>query len=59
MSKSFMQRRHENPDYELFVYVTGVRCHDNKVHWNVVVEGEDDPEFAADIIDKAIEVLRE
>jgi len=59
LSKSFLDRRHESPDYDIEVWITGVLCPDGKVHWNVEVEGEDDPFEAAGILERAVEVLRE
>lgn len=59
MGKSFLDRRHETPEYDIEVWITGVRCPDNTVHWNVKVDGEDDPELAAGILERAAEVLRD
>lgn len=61
MKKSFMQRRHEKePDYDIEVWITGVRHGaTGLVEWNVQVEGEDDPDVAAGILERAAEVLRD
>ncbi|MEE9158923.1 MAG: hypothetical protein V3U60_11115 [Gammaproteobacteria bacterium] len=60
MSKSFRQRRFEAPDYDIEVWITGVRHGATGfVAWNVQVEGEDDPERAAGILERAAEVLRD
>lgn len=60
MSKSFLERRHESPDYDIEAWITGVR-HGNTgfVHWTVQIEGEDDDELAAGILERAAEVLRD
>ncbi|MBW8034106.1 MAG: hypothetical protein FVQ79_00110 [Planctomycetes bacterium] len=62
--KSFTQRRleklHEAPDYSIVAYVTGVKDgNTGMVHWQVSVEGEDDPIRAAGILERAVEVLRD
>ncbi len=60
MSKSFLERRFEAPDYDIGAWITGVRAGDSGlVHWNVEIEGEDDPELAAGILERAAEVLRD
>lgn len=59
MSKSFLDRRHESPDYDIEAWITGVRCPDGMVHWNVEIEGEDDHDLAAGILERAAEVLRD
>ncbi len=60
MPKSFLQRRHEkNPDYAIEVWITGVRVGGGIAHYDVHVEGEDDPDFAAGILERAAEVLRD
>ena len=60
MSKSFLERRHESPDYEIEVWITGVRAGNTGfVHWTIYVEGEDDCELAAGILERAVEVLRD
>ena len=58
-TKSFLERRHESPDYDIEAWITGVRLPDGKVHWNVEIDGEDDYEFAAGILERAAEVLRD
>ncbi len=58
MGKSFLQRRHESPDYEIEVWITGVRIPGTGIHWNVRVDGEDDSENAAGILERAAKVLR-
>ena len=59
VAKSFLDRRHESPEYDIEAWITGVRLPDGKVHWNVQVEGEDDPVIAAGILERAAEVLRD
>ncbi len=60
MSKSFLERRHKRPDYDITVWITGVVLGDTgKTHWNVQVEGEDDNEMAAEMLELAAEVLRD
>ena len=60
MSKSFLERRHESPDYEIEAWITGVRIPGTEdVHWNVYIEGEDDEDLAAAILERAAEVLRD
>ena len=59
MSKSFLDRRHEKPDYEIEAWITGIRMPDGMVHWSVEIEGEDDHELAAGILERAAEVLRD
>ena len=61
MSKSFMERRHEKePDYDIEAWITGVRDGATGfVHWSVQVEGEDDCDEAAGILERAAEVLRD
>lgn len=60
MKKSFLERRKENPDYDIEVWITGVRMGTTgEVLWEIHVEGEDDPERAAGIMERAIEVLRD
>lgn len=60
MGKSFKDRRLSNPDIELEVWVRGVHHGDSgMVDWDVTVVGEDDPEIAAGILERAAEVLRD
>ncbi len=60
MSKTFEQRRMKSPDYEIEVWIRGVRHGDSGlVAWEVQVEGEDDKEIAAGILERAAEVLRD
>ena len=58
MSKSFLERRFMSPDYDIEAWITGVRMPDGMVQWNVEIEGEDDMDFAAGILERAVEVLR-
>jgi len=58
VSKSFLDRRHEKPDYELEAYITGVVLPDGKVHWNIEIDGADDNEMAAGILERVAKVLR-
>ena len=60
MSKSFMDRRFKKPDYEITAWITGVRHGSTGlVNWDVQIEGEDDYELAAGILERAAEVLRD
>ena len=59
MAKSFLDRRHECPDYEIEAWITGVRLPNDEVHWNVNINGEDDCEAAAEILERAAMVLRD
>ncbi len=59
MGKSFLQRRHENPDYLLQVDISGVVLGDTgKVDWEFEIEGETDRLRAAQILDRISELLR-
>ena len=59
MGKSFLQRRHDSPDYHIEAWITGVRLGDTgRVHWNIQIEGEDNSELAAEILDRVAIVLR-
>jgi len=60
MRKSFLERRFKTPDYQIEAWITGVR-HGNTglVDWDVRIEGEDDCELAASILEIAAEVLRD
>lgn len=63
MGKSFDERRlekcHETPDYEIEAWITGVSMPDGFVQWSVQIEGEDDCDLAAGILERAAEVLRD
>jgi len=60
MGKSFLERRHESPDYEIEAWITGVRHGSTGlVEWNIEIEGEDDCDLAAGILERAAEVLRD
>ena len=50
----------QSPDFEIEVWIRGCR-HGNTgmVDWDVSVEGEDDCEIAAGILERAAEVLRD
>ncbi len=59
MEIEFIERRHNNPDYELDVHITGVRMgNTGKVHWKISMDKETDTELAAEILDRAAKVLR-
>ena len=58
-TKSFLDRRHESPEYDIEAWITGVRLPNGKTHWNVQIEGEDDCDLAAGILERAAEVLRD
>jgi hypothetical protein len=60
MGKSFLQRRFESPDYDLEVFITGVRLGDSgKVRWHVAYDEGYDPLLVSDILECATEVLRD
>ena len=60
MSKSFLDRKHDNPDIEIEAWITGVKHGSTgMMDWSVTVTGEDDNEIAAGILERAAEVLRE
>ena len=60
MSKSFLERRHASPDYDIEAWITGVKDGNTGfVHWSVYIEGEDDEDLAAGILERAAEVLRD
>ena len=60
MGKSFLQRRHDSPDYDIEAWITGIRFGTTgDVEWSVYIEGEDDPELAAGILERAAELLRD
>ena len=60
MSKSFLDRRLESPDYEIEVWIRGIRYgNTGSTRWIVNVEGESDCEVAAEILEKAAKVLRD
>ena len=59
MPKSFIERRFESPEYDIEAWITGVKMPDGKVLWNVEIEGEDDYDEAAGILERAAEVLRD
>lgn len=58
MSK-FRDRRMRKPDYSIVAYINGIRIPDGKVDWDVEIDGEDDKETAAGILERAAEVLRD
>lgn len=52
-------RRHkDSPDYDIEVWITGVYLPDNMTNWNIYIDGEDDLIRAADILERAVEILR-
>ena len=58
MSKSFLQRRlQKSPDYELEAWITGVSMPDGHVQWNVEIDGTEDCDLAAGILQRGAEVL--
>ncbi len=60
MSKSFLERRFESPDYDIAAYITGVRAgNSGMVQWKVHVDGIEDEHEAAGILERAAEVLRD
>lgn len=58
MSRSFLDRRHENPDVEIEAWITGVAHGKDGMNWNVYVNGESDCDTAAQILETAALVLR-
>lgn len=53
------QQRHASPDYDIEAWITGVRMPGGTVQWSVNIEGEDDEEEAAVILECAASVLRD
>ena len=59
MATEFIERRHEHPDYELDINITGVKLGDTeKVNWKILVDQGIDAELVAEILDQAAIVLR-
>lgn len=59
MTDEFTKKRRSNPDFELESYITGVRIgNTGKVHWEISLDEGMDKLLAADIFEKAAEVLR-
>jgi len=49
-----------NPDYDIEVWIKGTRLGTTgDVEWDIYVEGEDDPDLAAGILERAAELLRD
>lgn len=60
MSKTLVERRlAKKPDYELEVWIRGIRIGNGDAYYEVTVEGEDNPIIAAGILERAVEVLRD
>ena len=60
MSRSFIERRlDKSPDYSIEAWITGVSMPGGGVQWSVVIDGEDDPDLAAGILERGAEVLRD
>lgn len=60
MPKSFLERRSETPDYDIEAWITGTLVGTTGlVEWRIHIEGEDDPDIAAGILERAVEVLRD
>ena len=60
MPKSFSERRLENPDFEIEVWIRGVKdSTSGDVFLKVIIEGEDDSLRAAGILERAAELLRD
>ena len=58
--KSFLDRKHENPDVEIEAWITGVKHGSTgMMDWSVTVVGENEHVITAGISDGAAEVLRE
>jgi hypothetical protein len=58
--RSFTERRlHKSPDYSIEAWITGVSMPGGGVQWSVVIEGEDDADLAAGMLERAAEVLRD
>lgn len=58
LSKSFLDRRHEKPEYDILASITGVLLPDGQVHWHVEIDGEKRYAVAAGILENAAQVLR-
>ena len=54
-----MERRHKSPDYEIEAWITGVRMPNGKVYWNFEIDGAEDNEKAAGILERVVEILRD
>ena len=48
-----------SPDYEIVATVRGYSRPDGQVYWDVYIDGEGNCDEAADILERAIEVLRD
>lgn len=59
MSSEFVKKRHQKPDYEAKIHITGVRLGKTGViNWQVTVSEDYDPLLIAQVFEKAVIVLR-
>lgn len=58
MSKTFLERRRPDPEYDIVAHITGTKMGDSKIYWHVEVDGESDLIVAAGILERAANVLR-
>lgn len=59
MKKSFLQRRHEKPDHEIYAHITGVKLgNTGKTEWQIEIDGTSDNLYCADILSYAAKLLR-
>jgi len=57
--KSFMDRRFENPDFDITARIYGCKLGSTgKILLTIAIDGESDLYIAAQILDKAAQVLR-
>ena len=56
-TKSLLERR--KPVFEITAWISGVRMPEGMIHYTVEIDGEDDEQFAAGILERAAEVLRD
>lgn len=56
---SIKDRKPSDPEYDIVARVTGTRDGHGKTRWYVEVDGTDDNELAAGILERAVEVLRD
>jgi hypothetical protein len=58
--KSFEDRMFKNPTYSIVATISGIRHGDTgQIMWRVEIDGEDDKDLAAGILERAAEVLRD
>lgn len=60
MSKSFLQRRHKNPDHEIYAHITGIKLgNTGKTEWQIEIDGTTDNLYSAEILGHVADILRE